>query len=325
MSGKPYNPLEHFTFIPIPLVIERRNDLKSISKRVYGYYLKCFGKDGIVNPSASTVASALGKSRKTIKQGIAELKSKKLIHTKKKGRVNHVFFNKLDNNGFPLHGTPGVPCLKQDFTPEHDPNMAPMGSQVPGTHGVPGSGTHGVPGILKDNLKDNLKESEAAPDFLEKQKLWISIPLDIRKKLSKKQILGFPIENIEYAIERMSAAEKNGGYPVKAFQDAIKGEHAKFSKKMEDKEVSEQKQHHEDIKTIVAQASESQSPATPTRAECIAKFRSVMSPLYDGKRDDEIVLVNGYAQFEKNEQFPPKKTTIGQRLNSLAGRIGKGL
>lgn len=172
MSALPYNPLKEFEFIPIPLVIDRRNDLKSISKRVYGYYLKCYGKDGDIFPTAAAIANGLGKSRKTINEGIKELKEKNLIYTKKKGIRNRVFFNKLNEDGYPASVTPSV---TDSVTPGVTDSVTP-GVTIP---------------IIKDKEKKKTKEkSGATPDSFNNfhpyiDEIMAAIPKVAKGRLSK--------------------------------------------------------------------------------------------------------------------------------------------
>ena len=93
MSGdEKYNPLKDEIFLPVPLKIAQRKDLKNLSKLVYGYLLKCFGKDGLVCPTMAHIANDLKISRQMVSKCITELKTKKLIGVKKTGKASRYEF-----------------------------------------------------------------------------------------------------------------------------------------------------------------------------------------------------------------------------------------
>ncbi|MBT8342948.1 MAG: hypothetical protein KJP07_23310 [Desulfatitalea sp.] len=84
--------------------------------------------------------------------------------------------------------------------------------QVNGNSQLP-VGNSQLPPYKKEKEKKNIKEKSAkkpSADFLQKQKSWQSIPIEIRRRLNKNQVVKASIEKIEYAIERMNAA--NGSY-----------------------------------------------------------------------------------------------------------------
>lgn len=87
-----YNPLKDEIFLPIPLKIAQRKDLKNLSKLVYGYLLKCFGKNGLSCPTMATMAKDLNVSRQMISKCITELKNKGLINIIRTGKANRYEF-----------------------------------------------------------------------------------------------------------------------------------------------------------------------------------------------------------------------------------------
>jgi hypothetical protein len=91
-----YNPLKNEIFLPIPLKIAQRKDLKNLSKLVYGYLLKCFGKNGLACPKMAVIAKDLNVSRRMISKCITELKTKNLIKIYKTGKANQYEF--IDGN-----------------------------------------------------------------------------------------------------------------------------------------------------------------------------------------------------------------------------------
>ena len=91
MSDK-YNPLKNEIFLPIPLKIAQRKDLKNLSKLVYGYLLKCFGKNGLACPKMAEIAKDLNVSRQIVSKCITELKTKNLIKICKTGKASRYEF-----------------------------------------------------------------------------------------------------------------------------------------------------------------------------------------------------------------------------------------
>jgi hypothetical protein len=91
-----YNPLKNEIFLPIPLKIAQRKDLKNLSKLIYGYLLKCFGKNGLACPKMAVIAKDLNVSRRMISKCITELKTKNLIKIYKTGKANQYEF--IDGN-----------------------------------------------------------------------------------------------------------------------------------------------------------------------------------------------------------------------------------
>jgi hypothetical protein len=87
-----YNPLKNEIFLPIPLKIAQRKDLKNLSKLVYGYLLKCFGKNGLACPKMAVIAKDLNVSRRMISKCITELKTKNLIKICKTGKASRYEF-----------------------------------------------------------------------------------------------------------------------------------------------------------------------------------------------------------------------------------------
>lgn len=94
MQDTKYNPLKEEILLPIPIKIAQRKDIKNLSKLVYGYLLKCFGKDGKINPSMSLISKDLNISRQHISKAISELKEKSLISVIKTGRASYYRFIK---------------------------------------------------------------------------------------------------------------------------------------------------------------------------------------------------------------------------------------
>lgn len=217
-----YNPLNNEIFLPVPLKVAQRKDITDKAKLVYGFLLKTMGKteyeDGF-RIYISKIAEYLNIHRVKVSKYITELKDKLLIAIKRTGRASLYSFLPLDGDV---------------------------------TDAVTSDVTDAVTSSLFIN-KEPLKESDKrpAPDFFEKIKLWRSIPSEIRRQLSRKQIVKGSMEKIEYAIERMRYAIKNGGSPVRAFQNAFKGDHAKFTRKMEKQAIKEQEQHKTDIDTLI--------------------------------------------------------------------------
>jgi hypothetical protein len=165
-------------------------------------------------------------------------------------------------------------------------------------------GNSQLPPYIKEKEKKNIKEkSKASPDFSKKLDLWNSIPLKIRRRLNKNQLAKFSFENIEYAIERMNCAIENGGSPIKTYQNALKGEHAKFARKMEDQQVQKQKQHNIDIQKICEEArkrTDRQIKDRKTLLDLAKKFQTAMAPVFDNYALDAIICNRAFKQFERN-------------------------
>jgi predicted transcriptional regulator len=87
-----YNPLKNEIFLPIPLKIAQRKDLKNLSKLVYGYLLKCFGKNDLACPKMAEIAKDLNVSRQIVSKCITELKTKDLIKICKTGKASRYEF-----------------------------------------------------------------------------------------------------------------------------------------------------------------------------------------------------------------------------------------
>jgi hypothetical protein len=145
--SKKYNPLKDEIFLPIPLKIAQRKDLKNLSKIVYGYLLKCFGTDGVVNPSIKAIAGALGVTDRTIRKSLKELKDNNLIKSTRTGKSNNYEFIRIEDR------PTVVPSDRPTVVPSDRPTVVP--SDRPTV----------VPSLLlKEKRKEKIKKSGAAPD-----------------------------------------------------------------------------------------------------------------------------------------------------------------
>jgi hypothetical protein len=157
---------------------------------------------------------------------------------------------------------------------------------------------------IKRKEKKIIKEkSGATPDFVKKIELWQSIPANTRRRLNKKQVVKASIEKIKYAIERMQVAIEKGGSSVKAFQDAFKGDHAKFTRKMEADAMAEKKEHDKDIVKVVEAANKKQAEAIPdeqTRRLLVKQFKAAMDGIYDRHAYSAIICLPGYLNYENH-------------------------
>ena len=253
-----YNPLKDEIFLPIPLKIAKRNDISERAKLIYGYLLKTLGKFKECRITMAKIGNELNIPRQKVSKHISELKIKRLITINKTGKASIYDFLPIDDV---------THAVTTDVTPAVTADV---------THAV-------TPLINKEVLIESLKESEAAPDFFKKLELWRSIPIEIRRRLRKKQVVKGSFEKIEYAVERMNHAIKTGGSPARAFQDAFKGDHAKLARKMEDNAVKEQDERKRDTEIMI---------------DYVAEYRkSDFGQAYKDKSDAEIETLKSFKNF----------------------------
>jgi len=214
---------------------------------VYGYLLKFFKMNGFVRLKAETIGNDLRIPVKKVSTYTKELENKNLIKSKRTGKAN-----------------------EYEFLPISD---SPHAVESDSPHAVESDSPHAVESLYnREAFREAFRESEkkATPDFLKKLELWRSITLEYRRDLNKKQVVKCSIEKIEYAIERMNIAINKGGDPAKAFQNALKGDHAKFTQKMEDKAVAEQKEHDNDIVKLAEAANKKAAEKEPDKEKLLA-------------------------------------------------------
>lgn len=281
--------------------------------------------DGYIKINNNIVSKVLNLSKKTIKEAFSILCGYGLIHMKKIGKFNAYRLMEINEEGMPLT----IPNYerpkksKPEIIIQEKNDRAPGGCPVSSTRGVPGIEHQGGARLLvlpiieeKKNLfkksvqpleiqtKPSAESAKAAPDFLKKIELWNSIPIEIRRKLNKKQILTGSIEKIEYSIERMIVAMTSGGNAIAAFQNAFKGDHAKLTRKMEEIEMKKNREHTKDIDILFKKARDRQNiKFQPTDAEIskfVKEFRSVMSPMYDNHSDSAIICLRSFQSCLKN-------------------------
>lgn len=187
------------------------------------------GENGHIWPTNEQMGERIGESKDYVKNLLMRLKNKKYIAIEGRGKSRKI---KIIEDTI--------------FGNSQLPNHANGNSQLPiGNSQLPKSA---LP--IKRKEKKKIKEKSGkkpSADFLKKLELWRSIPIETRKLLNKKQVVKCSIEKIEYAIERMNVTIKKGGNPVKAFQNALKGDHAKLTRIMEAKAMAEKKEHDIDI------------------------------------------------------------------------------